>query len=261
MISGLSSFSFLGKQWLNSLKFFLPKNITLFLLVSLNAMWQAWKIIGFYFWWIFLIEPAMVYLNPFILTLHNWVAVSLFMTFFLPVVQLAILCIIILALRPSVALKNYHYFSHYTGHFLSYLMVIGIIFFIMVMGTIFSVTHTFTAFLNPMVQWFFIQCSMSFMIFSAFFCFDAPLTPDVLLSFWRGFKMVWYGLPFCLVCTIIFYSLGSLCAGFLSSVASVAPGLIAFIFYIGYYILLSLLIAVFNNFYLKRAHEDYDLYF
>lgn len=178
-------------MWKDSLKIFIPRNLKLFGLVSLNAARHAYRVWFRFFWPLFILyilSGAVAGYAPRSAALVG--AVSCFGLFIA----------IILCVRPSVKRKTYAYFYDYRWH----VALVGVLFFadyfvaMEHMANPILATHLFAPlFLVPLT------------VFMLFYCDTHGRLRDLFLSAWRTLKMLWYGLPFyfiLIVATGIFYA-------------------------------------------------------
>lgn len=255
------------QSWKDSLKFFYPANLKLFGLLSLNTIVRTYSIWLRLFWPLFVVSiladvlPGAAFK---IGSVHTSVGslVSILAKFLL----FMTLC---LSVRPSVRRKTYEYFFSYKLHTL----LVGLI--------LFSKTimmQVITGF-GPLVADLFVVS-----LFSPFYVFGTTIAMlfyldthgglfDLLLSWWRAIKMIIFGLPFFLVIVavpsalfyVIFYSFGIGLFPFVSLIRSLPVGwsmLFVWSLVKHLFILLSVpIVAVSANFYTKRLHDQFNLYF
>jgi hypothetical protein len=174
-----------------------------------------------------------------------------------------------LAIRPSVKQKNYHYYFSYI------LQYIFFIFFLIVIG---QIIWFFFSFIRPNLQLLLMKIIFLYPapletemiryspigIFAAYFYLDSNGSfINSIKCWWRGLKMVFYNYPFLIITMITMYI-------FLMEIFPRIPFIDVFFFikYVGpilglfvTWLAYILFAAIFNNFYLKRVHENYELYF
>lgn len=233
-----------ASSWRESLKLFLPKNLSLFFLVTLNATIKALQVFckqwGALVAGVFLVQLIIAYVLP---TMKSQ-ELSVFWLF-------NALLLFVLCVRSSSAQKNYSYFVSYT------LFIPIIVFY-----------YILVRFKEAYVDFFPLSLLMSpFFITTLFFLFDdSPSVKNALLALFRSFKMTVYNFPFYVVSYTFFLMirwtsnwLVGLFYKFVMNfslaywVGSVFLFLTAFVGYAFY-------ITWFNSFYIKRVHDQYSLY-
>jgi len=244
------------QSWKSSLKFFAPTNIKLFGLLALNTTVKTVSVWFRLFWPLFIVS-IVADLLP-IPLIGLFAKFLLFMTLFLSV-------------RPSVRKKNYFYFSRYKWHAL----IIGVLFMLKTLG------FQWMSGLNSQVadllvlSWIFPTSLVSIFVtpFMLFYLDSHGSFADFFWSAWRSIKMVFFGLPFFLIIvgafSAVFYVLLLVAfRGFLPFslfVRSLPAGLLGLF---GLSLVKHLLfilsvpaVAVYANFYTKRLHDQFNLYF
>lgn len=251
---------FTGQQWLNSLKIFLPPEINFFSLLSLNSFIRTWQIVLRYFWWLLLAIPAIIFLQSYAIQYSFYANIGL------SLIQTLVIFILYLAIRPSVQPKDYQYFFSYVKHCLIFWFYFIVLMF--VASGIFSVAllMAFSMHIGGLLAFFMHACStlaIAVFMFSFFFFLDSQLSfKNLNLSFWRGIKMVWYGLPFILICLAVFNLLEKTIKHFIYGLLYLKVPLFSVVLVYGsYFILFSLLLCMFNVFYNKRIAETFVRYF
>ncbi len=103
--------------------------------------------------------------------------------------------------------------------------------------------------------------------FILFLCDTHGYPFDAIKSVWRATKMVLFNVPFCLLMFLILVCL-SICIAVPFELvlrvlggSSDAPNIIIFRNIVDIFIILPLIINITTNFYVKRIHEQYQLYF
>ncbi len=273
----------LFQSWKESLSVFAPKNAKLFFLVTIKRILESYKFILLHVGWLILLTIAaelwynrysMVHGHSYFLLipLLGW-----FFVFFL----------MYLIIRPSIKRKSFHYYKDYKKHFLSFI-VLSLLFFIfavifgysIVTASKWLVLHLFKDQALPqaiiVAYLILMRTATAIFLFSLPFA-NIPLYVAPLLTFWilfmldnnggikalwqsivRGCKMVWYNYPFCFIMfglfcifwygidMIIIWLFGAPCFFYLPFI---------------YNLLLPIPISIFTNFYTKRIHEQFGLYY
>lgn len=189
---------YLLASWAESLALFAPKKMKIFLLVTLNALKQAYPIWLAHWWWLLIVIAIMDYQVP-----GFYQAAGL--TEFITALLVFSVCV---STRPSVTHKNFQYFTGMLVYFLPFFLgFVGI---------------ACAAMLS-------VGLSISMIpvgIIYAFFTLDSD---GGLLSsgrcVWRALVMVVYNLPLSLACAVLIYGVGRAMLTYMpfSAVALLAP--------------------------------------
>lgn len=243
-------------EWKDSLSLLYPANLKLFLLVALNALRQAFIIWLQHFW-------MLIGLVLFCLVLERSGGIGVLRLAAITVGSFALLVEFILAMRPSVGLKNYTYFNHYFSHLIACIALLY--------GTagLYSVFMRKNAFVfNGMLAVFIAVMT----VLAAMFFLDGKASIKNLLgSLYRALKMFFYNLPFICVSVVVGYLLFCmLFYGMSALIFRVVDTTLYPTFYNYFFLLLSILfffcvtsvgICFFGNLYVKKSQEQYTLYF
>lgn len=218
-------------SWKDSLLFFKPENAKLLCLVILNACRHTLGLY-IYFWWLFIPTIFSV-----IYTRNTYWSLPAVVPLFL------LVFVMYLAVRPSTLRKDYSYFLSYGKHFFWFFLffLVWLIFFC-------------SLFLAGLPCWFF-----AFPLYAPLFPFFSTMTfflldsdgscRSALASIYRSFLFVLYNLPLCFFVACLFLCL----AHYVYMLCSWAT--------IGIILLWPLPIATYNTLYVKRVHEQFQLYF
>lgn len=214
------------QSWRESLELFLPNNLSKFLLVTLKTLYEGCFVIFKYFWWLIVLQ---IILNLGSIPTYNVISFG---------IQLLLYFCIIAAMRPSVDQKNLFYFlSRIIYYFLFY--IVAKILFLLVSTPL----HEF---------WIADRAVDLLLIFYMLFLLDQRLTfGGIITALIRAIKMVLYNLPAC----CIFFGLMGLLYSLLFTVLNVQQPMIALIF------LHTIFVAIVTNFYIKRVHEQFKVYY
>ncbi len=251
----------LFSYWKDSLQFFIQKNLKLFILATLNNFQRSLVIMAKNFWWqiiLFLIFKLLMHDYAFLfqgssktawfplvlrsLGMGGFIVASLYMLFFF-----------ILAVRPSMELKNYTYFNRYQhylwGFFLLYLFM-----------------HIVA-----------LPNLLPFIIISTLFFTDLQSSHEHLtLALKNGLKVFLYFLPI-ITTFLLIYCGASLGLSYLESIVRIASqnsyqtgNLLEKIMYVGIIPLMLttlamlfkfLYIASLGIYYIKIKHQHHSLFF
>jgi len=269
--------------WQDSLTILQPKNLKLFLLVTLKAMGDTFKPWIKYFWWLLLIEFAMPRLW---LTLYG--TTSFFSNMWLNMAATNFTSMlwfvsILLAARPSVAIKNCAYFRSYIWRIV-YVLPISLL---INMGTSFLMYSVFDQYINislsptvvgavlimGIINW----SVRIYVINYALFVLDSDASiKQVLKSLLYALKMVVYNYPFYIIVYIVhglinagkyllFLQITKWYYSFvgMENMASGAIGLLVIRYsdMLVFAILIFFLYCFLTNFYIKKLHDQFTLYF
>lgn len=235
----------LFQLWRDSLSFFIPRNFKLFVLLGFNTFIRT-----FFVWFRFFLPLFIVGF------------ISIFGIVGL-ISNVLIYVTLYLAIRPSVKRKSFFYFLSYWRHFLIFTMFMLPIEFCFVFMKVNSLIT------GPNINYFpylFPIPNLSF--FMLFYLDSKGGIGDFFKSFWSSLKMFWYGLPFLLGLSFLFWlpvmSMRSFYSSFfeilLNSVVKrfpvIAILLFAFIFFLSFLIDL-VFISFMTNYYTKKVHDQF----
>ncbi len=263
-------FLLLGQQWMRSLQVFFPANLKLFALVSVNAFLKASKIFFLYFWWLPLVYCLLPYVVIFGLGVN--------LTWFWHVLQLFF---ILLSIRSSIQLKTPNYFFSYLPHFIGFIGFVAGITFVQWIISFLPLNLLNSIILNILVKMvlfifrtpeMFILASPLFLFFGFFYLDSDGTVSSFFNSCIRSLKMVLYAYPVCLIFLSVFLGLGSAFKFvFDALIIQYLPFILKYIttditvfcvidnmMMIVYHLFAA---SWFSTLYIKRAHEDYSLYF
>jgi hypothetical protein len=248
---------YLFQSWKESLLIFLPKNAKLFFLVTLKTITQSYKLIIRDFWWLLLLSWSLSIVTAWYFwsqILFN--GISLFL-------QISSVFAFFLIIRPSIKRKGYEYYKDYRS-FLFYFLI-GALVLTGCLIALFKVLLLFA--LNPLTaHWIvvasFLSITTLFMSplfsFIIFFVLDSDGgIKNIFLAIIRGIKMVIYNYPFCFILFTLFKMLDFIAWYLILFVGSSYAVLITPI----WLLLLVIPLSIWNNFYIKRLHDQFGLYY
>jgi len=260
------------QTWKESLSLFLPQNLKLFSLVTLKAVIQTYKTWFCYFGWaiaLFLCidgmfpalhAPGFIFASPFSLALSSGMILRL-------IGWSLLLFSLYLTVRPSLLKKTFKYFIGYAKYFIYFFLIsliitwVNLLFlFLMYSG---SPTHAYGMGMSALL------------IFIGMFLLDSDgRFVSTEYSIFRGFKMFIYNYPFCVIVGIFFMAFMHLGAklfvmGALALVKLLAPTAIStdpvfaleFAERIFYLLALPIPVCFIANYYIKKVHDQFTLYF
>ncbi len=283
----------IAQTWRDSLTIFLPKNLKLFLLITLKSIIETYKTLFRYFWWLILlniiVEPLLWFVwdsthAQWAWWLIHYIPVSLLLMFLF-------YCALFLCARPSVKKKDYAYFKDYPFHCL----------YIIVFFT--GITYEITRFWFQLPPTLFHRLVNSIAVIAVGYYWITPLfkgaagiisgivlspisaffilfllnsegtVRTIGASLLRAVKMVIYNYPFCLIVYLL-WCYGLPLAWLQSTIAAALYPLTTLLHVsavkINYhemisssivFLLLPIPIHIWINFYIKKLHEQFSLYF
>lgn len=265
---------YLLQSWKESLLIFKPANFKLFLLVTVRSIWETYKILFRYFWWLI----AVLLTVPF----HRTVLCLLIL--FLG--SLLFVYIVILTVRSSVSLKNWGYFKKYIlSYYIIPFLIIVPVFFTYYSHVLFNRPGGLTSFISlsqiitfvlpvpiqyilsetirsgqlELSVFFQLLISPFIVLFTLFYLDSDKGFRSIMLSFIRSVKMIIYNYPgYFIIYSIIFLFLHL----FLSILFKYL--FVEFAWSVWFYSIIFLIpipICIFTNFYIKQVHEQFSLYF
>ncbi|MBT3455563.1 hypothetical protein HN446_00710 [bacterium] len=214
--------TFLG-AWARSCAILLPKNLKLFLLVTLKSVVRVYIVIFSRFWWLFLAFCAFSFFyfshrNMFLNTLFSCITFLIFIT-----------------TRPSVDKKTFSYYKKYLWHLLVFVLCM---FFLLKISKAFIVS-------SPLFAFF------------IFFWIDSGEILPAARVFIRTIILFLFALPVCLLYSLVF---GAIDRAFLNYFILSYGMDIGFIY--GYaLLLLPLQVSFMVNLYIKNVHDSYTEFY
>jgi len=274
---------YLLKSWKESFLLLLPRNFKLFLLVTLKTIGRLYYIWFKHFWWLFVIYIMLEkYLWIMLLgginkNVNSFVTAGQFFIFLL------IFFTMILSARSSVKKKCYPYFWDYKKHFVIWLY--GALFFLLLLGAIFAGSFIGSLFKMELysqiisdvdaskyaVSFFSVFLSSLFLgiaiasFFTLFFLDTRGNFKDMFLSLYRAYKMAKLNYPFCLIINFVLLLFSALFTIIISVIIAKLFDPILLLYGIPfkytYMLFWPIQISFFTNFYIKRLHDQFSIYF
>ena len=243
----------LFQSWKESLLIFKPQNFKLFLLVTLKAIADTYRVWLKYWGWLFIVNIVFVGISqiggqaqPYVQVIADYI-------------ESTILFMLFLIVRPSLRPKNYAYFMSYKSSM--YFIYVGAV----AVATIFVWLATWTLFNHLLLlfipkwialnTWFVYGMFLAYLFsFYTLFLLDGDCTTqNALASFIRSGKMIGYNLPFIMPSFIFFIILLLIIRPFINLGPVVYQNALIF--------LAPIPLCFLTNFYIKRLHDQFDLYF
>lgn len=224
----------LVQAWVDSVSLLKPKNLKLFLLVTLKSIIEAYKLVFVYWSWLIALIGAYIFIAPYFVG-YGAIAGYLGLNYLYQMLLFGI-C---LSTRPSIMQKDCAYFRSYAKYFIY--TAIFLIFFLIpflftdpLMGLGFSLSGGY--------------------VFSLLFFLDSKKQPkDFVFSLWYAFKMVIFNFPLVTVFQVSLYIAAySFC--YYTSFSFATYFLISAL-------LMPIPVCTYTNIYIKKLHDQFDLYF
>lgn len=250
----------LVQAWIDSVQLLKPKNLQLFVMVTLKSIIEAYKLLLKYFWWLVLVclmisgYRLLIVDSRDIYSLARYAQVRAIGYFLYTLLFLGI-CFIT---RPSIAKKDCVYFRAQYRKIIVYWLL----------WVILSVV---AATMYRYMPSFWIGIPSVWYIFSVLFFADSSGGPkNFLLSIWYALKMIIFNLPLLFIvgaffyCTefLFFQSIKRTILFFISEENGMAQALI-YVRIIHNFLgvlLMPIGICTYANIYIKKLHDQFDLY-
>lgn len=264
---------YLLQSWKDSLRIFLPVNFKLFFLVTLKTIIQVYKKLFTHFWWLLVVTAISDYAYARYAPQAFWYGLGLLFLW------LMLLFCMYLVIRPSIKKKGFEYYIQYGKHFIYFLFfslfifIIPNIYIAFANRIAFLVAHLSRALYILMLPFLLFPIFITFFITLDFlFTYVSPLLTFTILflldsdgsfknafrSLKRACKMVCYNYPFCFIffaffflITLGLYKVSAVLFG--TQMYALSPVLAM--------LLLPIPLCILNNFYVKRLHDQFTLYF
>jgi hypothetical protein len=239
------------QSWADSLTLLKPKNLQLFVMVTIKSIIEAYKLYFKYFWWLILAMPIFLFIAPDVAAAWRnndgnslaryatllGIAASLYGLLFLAA------CF---ATRPSILQKDCAYFRTQFKKIILYWLAWGM-FRVLLMK--YAVLFGKTAFYLGNTS----LCAPELIFFVLFFADSDGGLKNIFASFWNTLKMVIYNLPLIFLINFIF-GLSLFLVSYFFNISPLMQIIIgAFLMPIG--------VCTYANIYIKKLHDQFDLYF
>jgi hypothetical protein len=228
---------------MDSLTLLKPKNLQLFVMMTIKSIVEAYELYFGYFWWMIILAIAWSALRNY--AIESVYAISRILAYqsqgWLYGFLLLAVCF---CTRPSMMKKDGAYFyEQYKKNIFYWLLMMYL-------------PKALLAYIFPL-----------HILFILFFAESEGSLKSCLLSFWYGLKMIVFNLPLFTIIGIIVYSLSVKLFLFVLPFVSFLP-------YINYpdwsyglmqdtitALLLPISVCIYTNIYIKKLHDQFDLYF
>lgn len=268
---------FLFDSFKRSLSIFIPENLKLFMLVTVNATIKVYKTVIYTLWWLFVaifgIDIFIHYYNNFYYELKGFeIVMSHGAFYFFFIRSIIFLFVVALASRSSIYKKDIRYFFSYLKHFIYFVFAILVLQILFVQIPYFVWPLSFVLIMRSIPFVLFIS---PFYIFSALFFMDSKDEAGALVtSFFKALKMIGYNYPFLFISYSIFFVMNQILyprllvaylmlSGYILQNYSSTLLQIIFIraFEYIYFFLMVFVICYFVTFYIKSIRDNFHLYF
>lgn len=217
----------LFSKWLESLEIFKKKEFKIFLLLVLNNFKRSIFVLAKNFWWLFLLLFLNNFFMPNVLGLNN------LSFYFFTLINLFLIFLSFLVIRPSVEAKDIFYFLSYLNRFWGFLIILMLIFWFPIFPTV-SLTNLF-----------FLDSENNF--------------KSLLFSFLNCFKFIFYYSPVCLILGLIKILFNFLIVFLFLKLFN---NYILFnLFYLFLFLIWLLSLSTISIYYVKMKHKDFNLFF
>lgn len=263
--------AYLLSSWKESLSLFSPKNAKLFILVTIKTILQSYKLILKHLWWLLLLSTALdiVYARYFdiqsyfvLLPLFSWFLTIFFMY---------------LIIRPSMKQKGFGYYKDYIKYFIYFILltiITSLLFYLLPLPIRFLITQFFWPhqFIFAYIYGLLITSILLLLPHNLVPLYVSPLLTFMILfmldsdgkimsflrSIIRGIKMAFYNYPFCLILFALFTLVSFLVQ--LSIYWLFGP---ESMFHSPLFstLILPIPLSIWTNFYTKRLHDQFGLYY
>ena len=236
----------LVQSWIESLTLLKPKNLQLFVMVTIKSIVEAYKLMFKYFWWLVLAPAAfLLIVSDYRAAIYardiDSIAFYARMTGIAYLLYTLLLLAVCFITRPSVVRKDCSYFRTQYKKMILY----WVLWFILFLAS--SITQTLT----PLLQ---VSAYSPWWIFLILFCADSDGgLKNLFLSMWRTLKMIIFNYPLLVVVGICFY-LPIFIVNKYVFISPLVRTLVASL-------LLPVGVCTFANIYIKKLHDQFDLYF
>ena len=234
----------IGQSWIESLKLFLPDNFSKLFLVTIKTTRDSYYYLFTYFGWAILLEAIIEYsdMGGLISFLFQLTGILLRALIFF-----GILC----AIRPTIEQKKISYFlNKIKNYFLLYLigafLLQGILFLTLIYLFVSQKQYDFHASYSTWILDYMVNFIL---IFYTLFLIDNRLSfGAIIYAIIRSLKMLVYNLPFCGIVAVIM--------GFIYTFLNTRIH-----YSVLQIVILPFFIALVTNFYIKRVHEQFKVYY
>jgi hypothetical protein len=240
----------LFQSWADSLTLLKPKNLQLFVMVTIKSILEAYKLYFKYFWWLLLALLIFLFIAPDLAvawknndgqnlaryaTLFG-MAISLYGILFLAA------CFVT---RPSILQKDCAYFRTQFKKIILYWLAWWCLSVVLIKYGSFWKIFAYSDNVY--------SCSTALIFFVLFFADSDGGLKNIFISAWNAWKMVIYNLPLLLIVALCF-GIPILLFNHLIYISPLMKVIIAAF-------LMPITVCTNTNIYIKRLHDQFDLYF
>jgi hypothetical protein len=239
------------QSWADSLTLLKPKNLQLFVMVTIKSILEAYKLYIKYFWWLLLVLPLFLFVAPDFATVvknndsYNiaWYCTLLGMAMSLYGLLFLAACF---ATRPSILQKDCAYFRTQFKKIILYWLAWGALR-ILLMNFALSFGKMFFPVGSVSLG------SPELIFFTLFFADSDGGLKNIVVSAWNTLKMVVYNLPLIFVFNLIF-GISVLFFNYFIYISPLMKLIIGAL-------LMPIGVCTYANIYIKKLHDQFDLYF
>lgn len=240
------------QSWADSLTLLKPKNLQLFVMVTIKSILEAYKLYFKYFWWLLLAMPLFLFIGPdFVVAryveTHNG---SQTLAYYLTLLGIAaslyglLFLAACFATRPSILQKDCSYFRTQFKKIILYWFV---------WGALRVLLMKYTLYWKLMPLGVVSLRAPELIFFVLFFADSDGGLKNIFISLWNTLKMLVYNLP--LLCIVVFcFSLPTVLFNYFMYISPLMKIIIGAL-------LMPIGVCTYANIYIKRLHDQFDLYF
>jgi len=243
----------LFQSWKESLLIFKPQNLRLFLLITLKSIVETYKVWLKYWGWLIIVKLFIS------LLFQHGGLIWEYADYISDYIELTLIFGLFLAVRSSLEKKDFHYFFGYqtSMHFITFSLA-GVIFIFVWLLSWSILTYIFLGVPPRLVNvnWWLMYGILYMYLFTFYslFLLDSDCSfNNLLMSLTRALKMIFYNIPFMIISSIILGLFLWMLQSFLLLGSLLYPILLL--------LLVPIPLCFLTNFYIKRIHDQFDLYF
>lgn len=248
----------LFRSWKESLLLFVPKNMKLFLLVTLKSALETYSFLIYYFWWLLLLTIVfdLGCYYPECMVSGTMLHIASLLA------NILLLFTLFTLARPSIAVKNRAYWyeqlrKSYIGFTCLYIILFGMRQLLGILLIYICIALCGLPLYDMLSGFFMFVYGTAPMVVIPVFTFAELFFLDstgsckgFFLSIWRGFVMFIYNAPFCMISVIFLYLVWE--------VMFMLFGIYRIYLFFPF---IPFMLSYFKNMYVKRLHDQFNLYF
>lgn len=255
---------YLITSWRESFTLLKPSNVKLLLLVSIKASIHTYALLLKYWWWLLvvigiadillvgqlLVEPTAIMYHVSVWWIYAY--------FFIKALLWFVIC---LSARSSIKNKNINYFAAYIGRFFWISWLLGILIFC-ILGIAAALFLNLFNFQPITVSFFGIRYALAYLIVIwNFFLLDHGSPRYWLKAFINALYMIVLNFPFIIVSFILFNLILQLIKVMQIYLINALPWSVQLVLLDFLFVMSGIvMINIISTFYIKRAHDQCDIY-